>query len=135
MIHGIVLTHGAVGEALIEVAVSILGPEQGLGSASNAGVSVRDLAARVVEEVRVAEAAGADGVLVFIDDVAGSCATAVRLAAADAPDLKVVSGVNLAMLLDFTTWRESLEIDELCRRLVEKGRAAIGEVSLGDGGD
>ena len=133
MIHGLVLTHGGVGDALLKVVISILGPEPGLVAASNAGASVRDLAGRVVDIIGAARDENADGVLVFIDDVAGSCATATRLGCADMADVRIVSGVNLAMLLDFTTWRESLELEELCQRLVEKGRAAIGEVVVSDG--
>jgi mannose/fructose-specific phosphotransferase system component IIA len=132
VIHGLVVTHGAVGEEMLKVVGMILGPEPGLASLSNAGLSLRDLATALSGAVRTAEEQDGSGTLVFIDDVAGSCATAARLAAAENGPMRVVSGVNLAMLLDFTTWRESLDLDELARRLVEKGRSAIGEVTLGD---
>ena len=132
MIHGLVLTHGAVGEEFLRVVGQILGPEEGLRAASNRGLSLPDLTTLVADAV--AEAGG-EGTLVFIDDVAGSCATAARLAAEGGAPMRVVSGVNLAMRLDFTTWRESLDLDELARRLVEKGRSAIGVVPLGEGSD
>jgi len=131
VIHGLVVTHGAVGAELLKVVGMILGPEPGLSAVSNAGLSLRGLTTAIVAEIADAEEDG-DGTLVFIDDIAGSCATAARLAAAESGTMRVVSGVNLAMLLDFTTWRESLELDELARRMVEKGRSAIGVVPLGD---
>jgi mannose/fructose-specific phosphotransferase system component IIA len=37
----------------------------------------------------------------------------------------ILSGVNLAMLLGFVTWRPSLDLAELAQKLVEKGREAI----------
>lgn len=132
MIHGLVLTHGAVGAELLRVVTMILGPEPSLSAASNAGLSINDLTALVATEVKTASTENSHGTLVFIDDVAGSCATAARLASVAAGPMRIVSGVNLAMLLDFTTWRESLDLDDLARRLVEKGRSAIGVVPLGD---
>ena len=132
MIHGLVVTHGGVGAELLKVVGMILGPEPGLSSLSNAGLSLQDLATAVSGAIAAGREQDGTGTLIFIDDVAGSCATAARLAAADAGPVRVVSGVNLAMLLDFTTWRGSLDLDELSRRLVQKGRSAIGVVPIGD---
>ncbi len=129
MIHGLVLTHGGVGAGLIDVVGMILGEEEGLSAMSNEGLSLKDLTEQT--EARLAEAAatGAEGTLIFIDDVAGSCATAARLAVGDGATARIVSGVNLAMLLDFLTWRESLDLEELTRRVVGEGRHAIAEVA------
>lgn len=125
MIHGVVVTHGGVAAQLVKVVESILGPGQGLAALSNQGLGAPELTARVRDACREAVAADARGVLLFVDDMAGSCAVACRIAAGEAGAAKVLSGVNLAMLLDFCTWRDSLETAELARRLVEKGREAI----------
>jgi len=61
----------------------------------------------------------------MIDDYAGSCATAAQLAARDRENVAIISGVNLAMLLGFVTWRDSSDFDELVRKVVQKGREAI----------
>jgi len=63
--------------------------------------------------------------LVLIDDYGGSCATASQLACGPDPDVAIISGVNLAMLLGYVTWRETTEFKVLVRKLVEKGREAI----------
>ena len=44
-----------------------------------------------------------------------------------------MTGVNLAMLLDFVTWRDGLELPQLARRLVDKGRHAIAIIGPGGG--
>ncbi len=68
------------------------------------------------------------GALILIDDYGGSCANAAQLAARTDLPAVILSGVNLAMLLGFVTWRDDLALDELARRLVAKGREAIARV-------
>lgn len=135
MIHGVVVTHGRVAAELVSVVESILGPGQGLTPLSNHGLGAPDLTAAVRAACTEAVAADARGLLLFVDDMAGSCAVACRIAASAAPGAKVLSGVNLAMLLDFCTWRDSLQTGELARRLVEKGREAIGILPVSSGDD
>jgi mannose/fructose-specific phosphotransferase system component IIA len=61
----------------------------------------------------------------MLDDYGGSCATCAQLASGGDPHVAVISGVNLAMLLGFVTWRETTDFGELPNRLVRKGREAI----------
>jgi len=133
MIHALVITHGHVAKELVAVVESILGPDQGLDSATNSGKSSQTLTQEIGVWCDAHLAEPADGVILFVDDMAGSCAVACRLAAADGRPISILSGVNLAMLLDFTTWRDSLDIEELTRRLVEKGREAIVILPLAGG--
>ncbi len=127
MIKGLVITHGDVGRELVRVAEMILGPVEGLAGLTNAGKSVQDLTAEIGD--RLADAP--EGTLLFIDDFGGSCSNAAQLALAGRGGDVILTGVNLAMLLDFATWRESMSTGELARRLVEKGRDAI--AALGPG--
>lgn len=131
MIQGLVVTHGGLGAELVRVVELIVGPQEGLTALSNQGRSALELTRVLQEQVA---AAGEDGLLLFVDDLGGSCANAAQLAVAEAPRAEILSGVNLAMLLGFVTWRDGLEPPELARRLVEKGREAIGRVG-GQGRD
>ncbi|MCP4571913.1 MAG: hypothetical protein GY838_06125 [bacterium] len=121
MTRGYVITHGAIGEELVRVATLILGPQVGLEAASNAGRSAQDITAGIAEWL----AAGREPALIMIDDYGGSCANAAQLACGDRSDTAIVSGVNLAMILGFLTWRETHELEELSQRIVDKGREAI----------
>lgn len=125
MISGLVVTHGALGAELVRVVEMILGPVPGLVAMTNSGKSVQDL----TDEIRAWTGANCGGpddcALLFIDDFGGSCANAAQLAAISGSPARILTGVNLAMLLDFATWRDSLDLEELPRRLVEKGREAI----------
>jgi len=129
MINGLVITHGDLGAELLRVQEMIMGPEAGLASLSNSGKSHTALVAEIGAWLETTSTE-ADGALLFIDDVGGSCANAAQMAAAGDFPVRILTGINLAMLLDFLTWRESLPPDELARRLVEKGRAAVAELGL-----
>lgn len=123
MIRGLVVTHGDLGVELVKVVEQVMGAVADLSAISNQGLS----ALALTEEIQrwLAEAAAAPGAVIFIDDFGGSCANAVRLACGEDSEVTLLCGVNLAMLLAFTTWRESTSLSELAQRLVDKGRAAI----------
>jgi len=130
MINGLVITHGDVGRELVRVVEMILGPVDGLTALTNSGKSVQALTGEIGELLSASGEGETRGTLLFIDDFGGSCANAAQLAAAEGGE-PILTGVNLAMLLDFATWRESMEAGELSRRLVEKGREAIAVLSMG----
>lgn len=123
MIQGLVLTHGGIGAELVKVVGSILGPVAGLTAGSNHGRSARQVAELVSDWL--AGVQPDDSALVFIDDYGGSCANAALLGGGDRGRVTVLSGVNLAMLLAFATWRDEAPRDELVQRLVDTGRKAV----------
>ncbi len=126
--RGLVATHGGIGAELVEVVTMIMGPAEGLAGLSNHGKSASDLTVEIASWLRGdadPSASGMEPAIIFIDDYGGSCANAAQLACRPGDPVAVVSGVNLAMLLGFVTWREELDLDELVQRLIERGRTAI----------
>jgi mannose/fructose-specific phosphotransferase system component IIA len=119
--RALVITHGGIGEQLVKVSEMILGPQEGLEAATNAGRSAEALQELVAGWLD----AGPGPALVLIDDYGGSCATAAQLVCGEREDCFIVGGVNLAMVLGFLTWRETSEPEELVQRIVNKGREAI----------
>ena len=125
MIRALVITHGNIGVELVRVTGLILGPVEGLSAMTNSGKSLADLRAEIDAWLAEGAASGAVGAVILVDDYGGSCATASQLACGHEPTRAIISGVNLAMLLGFLTWRENDEFAELVGRLVRKGREAI----------
>ena len=95
ILRGVVVTHGRVAEALVAAAEEITGIRDVLVPVTNSG------AGREALEERVLAAVGSAPALVFVDMPSGSC-----LIAAMREDVRVVTGVNLAMLLDFLMHRD-----------------------------
>ena len=122
LVHGIVVTHGRLGEALVEAAEEITGIAEALTALSNQGVNPKSL------RKNVEDAIGEGPALVFVDLGSGSCGFAANTAARACRSTAVVTGVSLPMLIDFLFNRE-LDPFELAERLVLKGRASINSVS------
>lgn len=122
LVHGIVVTHGRLGEALVEAAEEITGIPDALTALSNRGANPASL------RQSVEDAIGEGPALVFVDLGAGSCGFAANTAARACRSAAVVTGVSLPMLIDFLFHREH-DPFELADRLVEKGRSSINSVS------
>jgi len=119
---GIVLAHEAVSQAFVEAVQAIAGTEHGLVPVSNSGCDRKMLTERIDAAI-----AGRPSV-VFADMPGGSCAFSAAAYARDKPDVRVVTGVNLAMLLDFAFHRDQLPA-AAAQRAVETGRASIASAS------
>ncbi|MGH7468821.1 MAG: PTS sugar transporter subunit IIA [Longimicrobiales bacterium] len=118
-VRGIVVAHGSMAAGLVDAVRQITGlDETALIPLSNRGLSPEALAAEVRARVQ-------GRTLVFTDLQSGSCGFAVRRHCSDIPDLVVISGVNLPILLEFAMFRDQ-PLAELVARLVNKGRSAIG---------
>ena len=117
-LRGVVVCHGRLAGALVDAAEQISGVTGALAPVSNSGCD------RGALEERVSEAVGAGPALVFVDLASGSCLFAVlnRLRASNTA--KVVTGVNLAMLVDFVFHR-ALPLDEAAARAAIAGGKAI----------
>jgi mannose/fructose-specific phosphotransferase system component IIA len=118
-LSGIVVGHGGVAAALVGAAEEISGIRGVLTAVSNQGTGREELERMVVAAV------GEHPAVVFVDMPSGSCLFAAMRRLAARPDVRVVTGVNLVMLLEFLFHRE-LPVDEAARRAVESGAKAIG---------
>jgi mannose/fructose-specific phosphotransferase system component IIA len=117
-LQGVVVAHGTVASALVAAAEQITGTRGALVPVSNTNCD------RGALEARVEEAIAGRRAVVFVDLAAGSCLIAVLRHLRDTPDVRVVTGVNLAMLVDFLYHRE-LVPEEAAARAETSGLRAI----------
>jgi mannose/fructose-specific phosphotransferase system component IIA len=117
-LHGVVVGHGSIAASMVDAVVRITGDAEGLIPVSN------DHCDRGSLELRVAEAVGTNPAVVFVDMAAGSCLLAVLRKLRDRDDVEVVTGVNLAMLVDFMYHRD-LSPEAAARRAADSGTHAI----------
>jgi mannose/fructose-specific phosphotransferase system component IIA len=117
-LRGVIVCHGLLARALVDATAQISGMAEALVPVSNSGCDRGDL------EARVEAAVGNVPTVVFVDMASGSCLFAVLRRLRERDNVRVVTGVNLAMLLDFVFHRE-LTPDEAAKRAVEIGEKAI----------
>ena len=118
--RGVVVAHGGLAEGLVGAVRQIAGVTSGaLCGVHNRGLGRKELCARML-----AELTGPRN-LIFTDLPSGSCHLAALIVTRERPEVPVITGVNLPMLLDFVFHRR-LCFDELVPRLAERGQVAIG---------
>ncbi|HTK42278.1 MAG TPA: hypothetical protein VL287_11870 [Gemmatimonadales bacterium] len=94
-LQGVVVCHGALAGALVDAVEQVSGVRGALVAVSNSGCDRGRL------EERIVAAVGDRPTVVFVDMASGSCLIATLAQLRTRPDVKVVTGVNLAMLVDF----------------------------------
>lgn len=117
-LRGVIVSHAALAEALVAAVHAITGVEGALVAVSNEGCDQDALRARLDQ------ATAARPAVLFVDLPGGSCLTSSLRFARGHAELAVVTGVNLAMLLDFVFHRDVAPA-EAARRAVEAGAKAI----------
>src|SRR5882724_7876443 len=117
-LRGVVVCHGPMAGALVQAAEQISGVDAALTPVSNMGCD------RDTLEQRVLAAVDQHAAVVFVDMASGSCLVAVLKRLRADPSVRVVTGVNLAMLVDFVFHR-SLSPEEAASRAVAVGQASI----------
>ncbi|MFI5211038.1 MAG: PTS sugar transporter subunit IIA [Gemmatimonadales bacterium] len=117
-LRGVVAGHGPLAKALVDAAETITGVTGALTAVTNAGCD------RALIEERVLQAIGDSPALVFVDMATGSCFFAAMQAARSTGRIRVVTGVNLAMLVDFVFHRD-LSPAEAAERASRTGATAI----------
>lgn len=117
-LRAVVVCHGRLAGALVDAAEQISGVTGALLAVTNTGCD------RGTLEERVEAAVGDGPALVFVDLASGSCLFAVLNRLRANARAKVVTGVNLAMLVDFVFHR-TLPLDEAAARAAIAGGKAI----------
>ena len=117
-LRGVVVCHGALAGALVQAAEQISGLGDALIPVSNTGCD------RDTLEDRILAAVDGHPAVVFVDLASGSCLVAVLKRLRSEQSVKVVTGVNLAMLVDFVFHR-SLSPAEAATRAAAAGEKSI----------
>lgn len=116
--RAIVIGHGEFSAGLASAVQQITGMADRFVCLSNTGMAPGDIEASLRSHL------GRGITVIFTDLPAGSATLAARRAARDTPDLVVVSGVNLATLLDFVC-SSAASPAEAARGAAERGRASL----------
>lgn len=128
MIGVLIVTHGRLGEALLESAamlVSDVAHVRAVGFLPGQGVEDLDVAVRAaLDELR-----DSDGTLALVDIPGGTPARVVGAISLERSGVELVSGVNLAMLVEVLLSRQSATLPELVGLAVKGGRDSIQDLA------
>ena len=118
-VRAVLAGHGDFAQGLVSAVQQITGRGNVLYP-----ISARDLSGADLEALlrRSLEKTGAQ--VVFTDLQAGSCTMGARRVLRDRPDILLVAGVNLPMLLDFV-FAQDKSPQEAALHALERGKAAM----------
>ncbi|MFL5577113.1 MAG: PTS sugar transporter subunit IIA [Gemmatimonadaceae bacterium] len=125
--RAIVAGHGEFAVGVVSAVAQITGRGDVFVPLSNRGLGADDIERAMREQ---ADAFGAR--VVFTDLPAGSCTIAARRLQRDRPDLVLVTGANLATLLDFVFHADAPPA-QAAQHAAEKGRASLAVVGATGG--
>lgn len=127
MVFAIITGQGDLPRALLEAARAIVPDTHGITTLSNCECAAGELRGRL--EQAILNLPGGD-VVVFADMYGSSCANAGIEVKRSHPNIAVLSGTNLAMLVRFLYHRDKKPFSELIPFLVETGRGSVQAVEV-----
>lgn len=120
--RAIVAGHADFANGIISAVAQIAGRQEAFIGMSNRELSARDVEAKMRELAQQPNVT-----TIFTDLPAGSCTMAARKLLRERPDLVLVTGANLASLLEFV-FSEEMGAAEAARYAAERGRTALAAV-------
>ena len=118
-VRALVAGHGEFADGLVSAVAQITGRGDTFVTLSNRDMSAVDVERAMREQVDAAGIA-----VIFTDLPAGSCTMAARRLQRERPELVLVTGTNLAALLDFVFHTDVAAI-EAAHHAADKGRSAL----------
>lgn len=123
----VLVTHGGVGDALLEALEHIVGHQDNVFT-----VSIQpddDVEARRAEILSAIARVRAGGGCIVMTDMFGGTPSNLALSAMGEEEVEVIAGVNLPMLIKFASVRSSAPLVEVVAQVQEAGRKYINVAS------
>ncbi|MGB4687682.1 MAG: PTS sugar transporter subunit IIA [Coprothermobacter proteolyticus] len=118
----LIVTHGRLGEGLLDAMQMIAGPQERVEVISlKEGDSIDELKDKILNAVKTLD--DGSGVLVFVDMFGASPSNAAAYLLNE--NVEVITGVNLPMLLEIVSFRESSSLQELAANAMTAGVESV----------
>lgn len=126
MIKGLIITHGKLGETLIDVAESILEKKSGIESFS---LGWNEDGSSILKKIETYLSKNKENnIIIFTDMFGGSPAN--LSSRFNRPKVEILTGINLPGILKFLTYREkNIDFFELVQLVKDGSKEGIGIIS------
>ena len=119
--RAVLVTHGRVGEEMLRACEQVLGAQRDVDVLSNDETSLDSLSALLRDRL----AGNTSTLYLFTDLLGGSCTHACRAVQSETDGVRIFTGLNLPMLLEFFHHRDRTTDDELTERILTRARDGI----------
>lgn len=122
MVIGVVICHGLLAFELVNAVQKILGHSDNLYPFSNDNLAPPVIYQNIVEIIKKKNTSQ---IILMVDLRGGSCWTVAKMLTREYPQSKVISGVNISMLVSFLTKNSHLPFEELPKVLEDDAHRGI----------
>lgn len=129
MIHLLLITHGQFASGILDAATLIMGKQQGVETLALTEEDSIDELSNRLESSLVNLNMGCDGVLILVDIFGASPCNIATMSMVKFPNIDVVTGLNLPMLVEVLLQRNNLSLPELAKLAERSGVEGIKKVS------
>lgn len=121
----LIITHGVFGKELLKSVEMIMGEQEDVNALGlSLGESVDELRSIADKNIVENQSAGMDTVI-LVDILGGSPSNIALYLLKKYNDIKLMTGVNMAMLIEFLQSRESNELDDLIELMMNSATESI----------
>ena len=110
MVTGIIICHRLLAFELVNAVQKILGHTEYVYAFSNDNLAPQIIYENIIDVIKKNNA---NKIIAMVDLRGGSCWTVAKMITREFPQMKVISGVNVPMLISFLTKRDKLSFEEL----------------------
>jgi len=129
MIHLLLITHGQFASGILDAATLIMGKQRGVETLALTEEDSIDELSNRLEASLVNLNMGCDGVLILVDIFGASPCNIATMSMVKFPNIDVVTGLNLPMLVEVLLQRNNLSLPELAKLAEKSGVEGIKKVS------
>lgn len=122
MTKGIVICHARLAFELTNTLKKLFGKVDGLYSFSNDQLALEEITKRILDFIKKEKI---NNLIVMVDLQGGNCWKIGKMLCREYPSTKLLSGVNIPMLVSFVNKREKLPVHELGRILEKDANRGI----------
>ncbi|AEE90478.1 PTS sugar transporter subunit IIA [Tepidanaerobacter acetatoxydans] len=127
MVEIIMVSHGDYAKSMLESAQMIVGEQDHVHTFGlHLGDDVDELREQLTEAI---EKAQRNGELLVLTDMFSGSPFNITYSLMQYYSFRHITGVNLPLLLEILTSRESVGVDELCKMILDKGKETIIDVN------
>ncbi len=123
MVGGVIVSHGQLGEEMIRTAEMVVGQITNLASVSIDMTTDVESSREQIQQATHSVNSG-DGVIIFTDMFGGTPSN-MSLSFLDEAEVEVITGVNLAMLIQLSNLKSEKPFQDIVRLLKKRGQENI----------
>jgi mannose/fructose-specific phosphotransferase system component IIA len=117
-----ILAHEDFAESLKSTAEKITGSQPNIFPYSNKIDSLQIIFKKINEQLAIMQS---HKIYVFVDLIGGSCWSLANMIVKEHPEIIVIGGVNLPLVISFINNQEKLETESLTQKIIEDSKKGI----------